>query len=150
MNAVIYLDVPDWQIGQDVTVYFPDTMAKRGKCELLKEQDEWLHKKQHDIDRLCNEISEWKHKFHDKSLKEQDEWLHKKQHDIDRLCNEISEWKHKFHDKSLKEQEAVVHPEPSCEMTYITDCCCDLCGVQLIREDNFCRCCGKRIEWEGR
>lgn len=50
----------------------------------------------------------------------------------------------------LKEQEAVVHPELSCEMTYITDCCCDLCGVQLIREDNFCRCCGKRIEWEGR
>ena len=48
----------------------------------------------------------------------------------------------------LKEQEVVVHPEPSCEMTYITDCCCDLCGVQLIREDNFCRCCGKRIEWE--
>lgn len=53
-------------------------------------------------------------------------------------------------DKLLKEQEAVVHPEPSCEMTYITDCCCDLCGVQLIREDIFCRCCGKRIEWEGR
>ena len=50
----------------------------------------------------------------------------------------------------LKEQEEVVHPEPSCEMTYITDCCCDLCGVQLIREDNFYRCCGKRIEWEGR
>ena len=50
----------------------------------------------------------------------------------------------------LEEQEAVVHPEPSCEMTYITDCCCDLCGVQLIREDNFCRGCGKRIEWESR
>lgn len=50
----------------------------------------------------------------------------------------------------LKKQEAVVHPEPSCEMTYITDCCCDLCGVQLIREDNFCRCCGKPIVWEGR
>lgn len=50
----------------------------------------------------------------------------------------------------LKEQEAVVHPEPSCEMTYITDCCCDLCGVQLIREDHFCRCCGKTIVWEGR
>ena len=52
--------------------------------------------------------------------------------------------------KLLKEQEAIVHPEPSCEMTYVTDCCCDLCGVQLIREDNFCRCCGKRIEWESR
>ena len=50
----------------------------------------------------------------------------------------------------LKEQESVVHPEPSCEMVYITDCCCDLCGVQLIREDHFCRCCGKRIVWEGR
>ena len=50
----------------------------------------------------------------------------------------------------LKEQESVVHPEPSYEMTYITNCCCDLCGAQLIREDNFCRCCGKRIEWEGR
>ena len=40
MNAVIYLDVPDWQIGQDVTVYFPDTMVKRGKCELLQEHDD--------------------------------------------------------------------------------------------------------------
>ena len=50
----------------------------------------------------------------------------------------------------LEEQESVVHPEPSCEMTYITNCCCDLCGVQLIREDKFCRYCGKRIEWEGR
>ena len=81
-------------------------------------------------------------------LKEQDELLHKKHKDIDRLCAEISEWKHKYHDRPLKEQEAVVHPEPSCEMTYITDCCCDLCGVQLIREDNFCRCCGKPIVWE--
>jgi len=33
--------------------------------KVLKEQDELLHKKQNDIDRLCNEISEWKHKFHD-------------------------------------------------------------------------------------
>ena len=39
MKAVIYLDVPEWQIGQDVTVYFPDTMVKHEKCELLKEQE---------------------------------------------------------------------------------------------------------------
>lgn len=38
MKAVIELDVPDWQIGQDVSVYFPDTMLKHGKCELLKER----------------------------------------------------------------------------------------------------------------
>lgn len=36
MKAVIYLDVPEWQIGQDVSVYFPDTMVKHGKCEAVK------------------------------------------------------------------------------------------------------------------
>lgn len=39
MKAVIQLDVPDWQIGQDVSVYFPDTMLKHGKCEMMKEQE---------------------------------------------------------------------------------------------------------------
>lgn len=39
MKAVINLDVPEWQIGQPVSVYFPDTMQKRGVCELLKEQE---------------------------------------------------------------------------------------------------------------
>lgn len=34
MDAFITLDnVPDWQIGQEVTVYFPDTMYKRGVCK---------------------------------------------------------------------------------------------------------------------
>ncbi|MBO7662411.1 MAG: hypothetical protein J6U01_03485 [Clostridia bacterium] len=33
MKAVIHLDVPEWQIGQEVTVYFPDTMQKNGTCE---------------------------------------------------------------------------------------------------------------------
>lgn len=33
MKAVIKLDVPDWQIGQEVTVHFPDTMCKTGVCE---------------------------------------------------------------------------------------------------------------------
>lgn len=63
--------------------------------------------------------------------------------------NGYNSWGNAIHKaiKKLKEQESVVHPEPSCEMTYITDCCCDLCGVQLIREDNFCRGCGKPIEW---
>ena len=36
---------------------------------LLKEQNELLHKKQKDINRLCNEISRLKHKFHDELLK---------------------------------------------------------------------------------
>ena len=33
MRAAIRLDVPDWQIGQPVTVYFKDTMMKHGICE---------------------------------------------------------------------------------------------------------------------
>ena len=39
VKAAIYLDVPEWQIGKDVSVYFPDTMLKRGKCERLEEQE---------------------------------------------------------------------------------------------------------------
>lgn len=33
MKAIIRLDVPDWQIGQNVSVYFPDTMLKKAVCE---------------------------------------------------------------------------------------------------------------------
>ena len=33
MKAIIKLDVPDFQIGQEVTVYFKDTMMKKGVCE---------------------------------------------------------------------------------------------------------------------
>lgn len=39
---------------------------------LLKEQDELLHKLQKDKDKLCLEVSEWKHKYHDRPLKEQE------------------------------------------------------------------------------
>lgn len=31
-KAIIRLDVPDWQIGQEVSIYFPDTMMKRSVC----------------------------------------------------------------------------------------------------------------------
>lgn len=36
VKAVVYLEVPEWQIGQDVTVYFPDTMEAKGKCMAVK------------------------------------------------------------------------------------------------------------------
>ena len=42
MKAVIELDVPDYQIGQLVTVYFKDTMCKTGVCESVKT---WTAKK---------------------------------------------------------------------------------------------------------
>lgn len=53
MKAVIELDVPEWQIGQDVAVYFPDTMVKHCKCELLKEQE---NKKLIDADKLREKL----------------------------------------------------------------------------------------------
>ncbi len=48
MEAVIKLDVPDWQIGQPVTVYFKDTMQKHGTCELSNEH------KIRELRDLCN------------------------------------------------------------------------------------------------
>ncbi len=34
MKAIIRLDVPDWQIGEKVSVYFPDTMVLNSICEI--------------------------------------------------------------------------------------------------------------------
>ena len=45
MKVVIELDVPDWQIGQEVSVYFPDTMCKRGICQPKKELDDEIAKR---------------------------------------------------------------------------------------------------------
>ena len=39
---------------------------------LLKEQEELLRKLQKDKDKLCLDVSEWKHKYHDRQLKEQE------------------------------------------------------------------------------
>lgn len=33
MKALIEIDVPEWQIGQEVTIYFPDSMCKKGVCK---------------------------------------------------------------------------------------------------------------------
>jgi hypothetical protein len=37
MKAVIHLDVPEYQIGQPVHVFFKDTMEKHGVCEAEQE-----------------------------------------------------------------------------------------------------------------
>lgn len=34
VDAIIRVRVPKWQIGEEVSVHFPDTMMKRGKCEI--------------------------------------------------------------------------------------------------------------------
>ena len=40
MKAVIRLDVPEFQIGQEVSIYFKDTMQINGRVEPLSELDE--------------------------------------------------------------------------------------------------------------
>lgn len=37
MKAIVLLDVPDYQIGQPVSIYFKDTMVKHGICEKAPE-----------------------------------------------------------------------------------------------------------------
>lgn len=39
MKAIIKIDVPEWQIGKEVSIYFPDTMSIRAKCEAVKERE---------------------------------------------------------------------------------------------------------------
>ncbi len=33
MKAIIEINVPEWQIGQQVSIYFPDTMTIKGTCK---------------------------------------------------------------------------------------------------------------------
>lgn len=40
MKAIIKLDVPDWQIGKKVSVYFPDSMVSNSICEI--DNMEWI------------------------------------------------------------------------------------------------------------
>lgn len=56
MKAVVKIDVPEWQIGQDVSIYFPDTMLKRGKCEAEK-QGHWIVSEPNEYTRIvkCSE-----------------------------------------------------------------------------------------------
>lgn len=45
MKAIIKLDVPEWQIGQIVSVHFPDTMCKNSVClaeESSEEPGYWI------------------------------------------------------------------------------------------------------------
>lgn len=37
VDAIIRVKVPKWQIGEEVSIYFPDTMTIQGKCETLDE-----------------------------------------------------------------------------------------------------------------
>lgn len=50
MKAIITVDVPEHQIGQEVSVYFKDSMCIKGVCESFKAIDELIDCS---IDTLC-------------------------------------------------------------------------------------------------
>ena len=99
------------------------TVLAYDALELLKEQEELLRKLQNDKDKLCLEVSEWKHKFHDRQIKEQDGII--PYIDID-------------------EAEC-----PDCKVKLTRQ---ELIGDNVLYEDffDFCPRCGKPVLWEGR
>lgn len=69
MSGLEGLTEYDWRM------YHSDSEVRniaRDAIDLLKEQDELLRKLQKDKDKLCLDVSEWKHKYHDRPLKEQE------------------------------------------------------------------------------
>ena len=37
INAIIKVKVPEWQIGEEAQVFFPDTMSTKGICEEVRD-----------------------------------------------------------------------------------------------------------------
>ena len=136
----------------------------RDAIALLKEQDERLCKLQKDKDKLCLEVSEWKHKFHDAPPKFVSQGV------VDQICWErdvaLSQLEQigkglgsKMDDivAMLKEQEAVkpVRDKQTGRMWL-----CGNCGSYVGFEDHdpndpnefdkYCRECGKPVLWKGR
>ena len=88
---------------------------------LLKEQEERLRKLQNDKDKLCLEVSEWKHKYHDRQLKEQEAVT--PYIDIDEAkC-------------------------PNCKVKLTRQ---ELIGDNVLYEDffDYCPHCGRSVKWE--
>ena len=42
MQAIMRVDVPDWQIGEKVSVYFPDSMMIHSVCEQVQPIGKWI------------------------------------------------------------------------------------------------------------
>ena len=116
---------------------------------MLKEQDELLHKKQCDINKLCLEVSEWKHKYHDTS-KEQETMMQC----IKGKCRICIHCANCDVDENglLKEQEAV---KPVLDEQTGRIWLCGKCGSYVgfhdpNEFDKYCRDCGTPVLWEGR
>lgn len=125
---------------------------------LLKEQDELLRKLQKDKDKLCLEVSEWKHKFHDAPPKfvsqgvvDQIRW------ERDTALSQLEQIGKGLGSKMddivalLKEQDAVkpkkvkgFNPPIYLHLSFI----CENCKTDLITNQPYCSGCGRPVKWE--
>lgn len=136
----------------------------RSAVSLLKEQEELLRKLQNDKDKLCLEVSQWKHKFNDAPPNFVSQGV------VDQICWERDTALFQLEQigkglgskmddivAMLKEHEAVkpVLDEQTGRMWL-----CGNCGTYVGFEDHddndpneydkYCRECGKPVLWEGR
>ena len=93
---------------EDIAKWSDDALA------MLKEQEEWLRKFQKDKDKLCLEVSEWKHKFHDRpeQEKENGHWIV-----LEYCANEgiyCSKCMNKIFDRSIKPKKKLSNYCPNC------------------------------------
>lgn len=71
VDAIIRVKVPKWQIGEEVSVYFPDTMTTRGKCEMMPPQGDLISREalKEDFKSRLALCDEWIAKAKDKETK---------------------------------------------------------------------------------
>ena len=81
---------------------------------LLKEQEERLRKLQKDKDKLCLEVSEWKHKFHDRPEQDKEigHWIVLKYCAIEGIY--CSKCLNKIFDRSTKPKKKLSNYCPNC------------------------------------
>lgn len=69
VNAYIKVKVPKWQIGQEASIYFKDTMCAKGICKELKKVSAKGVSKMRDVNRIDNFLNEvgklWKENIPD-------------------------------------------------------------------------------------
>lgn len=133
---------------------FCEQVLKQDALALLKEQEERLRKLQKDKDKLCLEVSEWKHKFHDAPPKfvsqrvvDQIRW------ERDTALSQLEQIGKGFGSKMddivalLKEQEPV-KPIEGDPVTQGFKYLCGKCHWKIVRNYTYCHHCGKEVKWE--
>ena len=122
--------------------------------DLLKEQEELLRKLQNDKDKLCLEVSKWKHKFHDAPPKfvsqEVVDQIHWERDTALLQLEQIGKGLGSKMDDIvalLKEQDAV-EPNEGADPNE-SHWNCGACGYPLWEDEKYCAHCGRQVKWDG-